>query len=348
MRLRQKVIILALAGFFAMAGTGCGQKARQEKEATKKPSYKMVITNEVAVDHWKSKYMQEYAKLVEERTGGQIKAEFYPAGQLFSDKQAVESLGTGAVHSAWPVSVNVETISQPYGIISLPFALDEEMMTNNQQFYRAVVDYLSTLVDPQKYKVLGLMRTCQGVFITSKKQIKAPQDMAGLKFRTIGGQVSLDLINALGGSPVSMPATEMTQALAQGVIDGINSSPDGWATMIGATGKYGITIPNSQFLTYTCLFDAKWYDGLPADLQKVVRDTLDEVLQRQWKESKKLDEESFRKIKGFGGNFYLAPESEVGLWKEKTKSVIDKYKAKFPNEYGKFVELNHKFGRQWP
>lgn len=349
MNLWRKVALLTVAGLFTVFAAGCGgQAGQEEKKTTEKKSYKMVMTNEVAVEHWKTKYMQDYAKLVEERTGGQVKVELYPAGQLFSDKQAIESLGTGAVHSVWPVSVNVESINQAYGVISLPFALDEEMMINNQQYYRTVIDFLSPLVDPQKYKVLGLMRTSQGVFVFKNKQIKTPADLAGAKVRTIGGQVSLDLISALGGSAVSMPASEMSQALAQGVIDGINTSPDGWATMIGSAGKYGTTIPNFQFLTYTVLFDAKWFDGLPAELQKILRDTLDEILQKQWKDSKKLDEESFKKIKDFGGNFYLVPESEVNVWKEKTKTVIDKYKSKYPNEYNKFVELNQKFGRQWP
>lgn len=341
--LKRKLILLVLAGFLVLALVGCGGETGKEAA----PKYKMILTNEVATNHWKSDYMREYAKLVEEKSGGRIKVEFYPAGQLFADKQAVEALGTGAVQSVWPVSVNVETISEPYGAIALPFALDEEMMTNNPEYYRAVTEYFSSLVDPQKYKVLGIMRACQGVFVTNK-QIKTPEDMKGMKFRTIGGYVSLDLITSLGGSPTSMPASEMSQALAQGVIDGINSSPDGWATMIGSAAKYGTTIPGLQFITYTCLFDAQWYNNLPADLQKIVRETLDEILQRQWGEGKQLDEKSFEIIKGFGGLFHLVPESEVNLWGEKTRPVVEKFKAKFPSEYKQFVELNEKFGHKWP
>lgn len=331
-----------------MAGCG-GDKKSDQTAAQGQGSYKLIMTHEVATSHWKHKYMEEYGKLVEQRTGGRVKVTLHPAGQLFTDKQAVESIGTGSVQSVWPVSVNVETVSEKYGVISLPFAVDEELMTTNAAFYRKLISFLNTQVDPAKYKVLGLLRTCEGTFIFNKKKVRTPEDFKGLKIRTIGGQASLDMVQAFGASPASMPASEMSQALAQGVIDGINSSPSGWSEMIGSAGRQGLIIPKFQFLTYTVLFDAKWFDSLPQDIQKIMQDTLEEVLKRQWKESVDLDNESLKKVKEqLKCEIYIVPASEVEQWAKASKPVAEKFSKKFPETFQKYVDLNKEFSRKWP
>lgn len=344
------VLRLLCAFSLLVLAAGCGGDKKPGQPAQQGQSvYKLIMTHEVATTHWKHKYMEEYGKLVEQRTGGRVKVTLHPAGQLFTDKQAVESIGTGSVQSVWPVSVNVETVSEKYGVISLPFAVDEELMTTNPAFYRKLIDFLNTQVDHGRYKVLGLLRTCEGTFIFNKNKVRSPEEFKGLKIRTIGGQASLDMVQAFGASPASMPASEMSQALAQGVIDGINSSPSGWSEMIGSAGRHGLIIPKFQFLTYTVLFDAKWFDSLPQDIQKIMQDTLDEVLKKQWKESVELDNEALKKVREqFKSEIHIVPPRDIEPWARVSRPVIEKFAKKFPDTYQKYTELNKEFSRQWP
>ena len=70
----------------------------------------MIVTSEVPLSHWKSRYIQEFADSVTKRTGGKLTVKVFPAGQLYTDKDALSNLGTGAVHMVWPISSQVELL----------------------------------------------------------------------------------------------------------------------------------------------------------------------------------------------------------------------------------------------
>src|SRR5690606_16350208 len=86
----------------------------------------MVLTSEVAATHWKTQYMNEFAKDVAARTNGEVQVKVFPASQLYNDQDAVAALGTGAVHMVWPVSVRLETLDAGLGYLNLPFGLSDK------------------------------------------------------------------------------------------------------------------------------------------------------------------------------------------------------------------------------
>src|SRR5690606_14495057 len=97
---------------------------------------------------------------------------------------------------------------------------------------------ISDQVKPRQLEVLSLLRTADLMFIFKDRDVQHLDGLNGTKLRVTGGRVFLDMIRNLGASPVSMAASEMSTALSQGAIDGVFTSPAGWAEMIGMTGKY--------------------------------------------------------------------------------------------------------------
>jgi len=94
------------------------------------------------------------------------------------------------------------------------------------------------------------------------------EDMRGAKIRVTGGRVFQDVMKSFNTSPVSMAASEMSTALSQGAIDGVFTSPAGWAEMIGMTAKYAWYVPGMSVATYAIIVDKPWLDGLPAAQKK--------------------------------------------------------------------------------
>jgi len=80
----------------------------------------LVLTSEVPATHWKTGYMEEFGKLVEEKTGGDLTVSIFTAGQLYTDQDALAPLGTGGVHMVWPVSVRLETMVPAVGVMACP------------------------------------------------------------------------------------------------------------------------------------------------------------------------------------------------------------------------------------
>jgi C4-dicarboxylate-binding protein DctP len=288
----------------------------------------LVLPSEVAASHWKTKYMNQFADEVKRKTGGAINVKVFPGSQLYNDQDAMAALGTGSVQMVWPVAVRLETIDPRTGIINLPFALSDEMM-QNRCFNDELTKMISSYVEPRKLQVLGFLRTSDLMFTFKDRDVQKLEDMRGAKIRVTGGRVFQDVMKSFNTSPVSMAASEMSTALSQGAIDGVFTSPAGWAEMIGMTAKYAWYVPGMSVATYAIIVDKPWLDGLPAAQKKAITDTMQEIAGRQWNEAIEEDKKLIQKMTAQGAVFRTASAAEVKRWREKAapvnKTFTDKY-----------------------
>lgn len=293
----------------------------------------LVLPSEVAATHWKTDYQNEFAQKVGERTGGAIEVKVFPAGQLYNEQDALAALGTGAVHMVWPVSVRLESIEPATGVVNLPFALSDEMMLNSC-FKSGLTPLLSGYVDKRNLKVLGFLRTADLMFIFKDREVSKMEDLRNTKVRVTGGRVFLDTMDSLGISPVSMAASEMSTALSQGAIDGVFTSPAGWANMIGISGNYAWYVPGFSVSTYAVVVDKGWFEGLPADQQAVISETIDEIAARQWAEAKAADDKLVEQMKGEGAVVHVAEGEELKRW----RALADEKAGSFTEAHGDIVK----------
>lgn len=331
----RKAIWMAAVGvlFFSFAEQGFSQPV------------KMIVTHEIALTHWKHPLMEKYCKLVEQRTNGKIKAELYPAGQLYADKAAVAALGTGAVHMTWPVTVNVESLVPAFALMNFPFFLEDDLMLKNPQFKKDLREMLSKLLAPKNVRLLGVVRTSEALCIFRKGITpKKVAQLKGLKLRTTGGLVWLDIFKAMGATAVGMPASEMAAALAQGVIDAIHTSPAGWSQMVGMAAPYALKTPDFYIATYEALVDDKWYRKLPQDVQAVLQGTLDELLAQQWQEGIHQDEKELKLMESKGAKIHtVSPQELKKEWLPLCKPAFENFSKRFPEAYKEAVALKAKY-----
>jgi len=288
----------------------------------------LVLPSEVAATHWKTKYMNQFADEVKKKTNGALNVKVFPGGQLYNDQDAMAALGTGSVQMVWPVAVRLETIDPRTGIINLPFAISDEMMLN-RCFNDELTKMISAYVEPRKLQVLGFLRTSDLMFTFKDRDVQKLEDMRGAKIRVTGGRVFQDVMKSFNTSPVSMAASEMSTALSQGAIDGVFTSPAGWAEMIGMTAKYAWYVPGMSVATYAVIVDKPWLDGLPAAQKKAVTDTIAEIGLRQWNEAIEEDKKLIQKMTAQGATFRTANAAEIQRWRDKAapvnKTFTDKY-----------------------
>lgn len=304
----------------AVAALACLASASQAAD--------LVLPSEVAATHWKTRYMNDFAAEVTKRTGGAVNVKVFPAGQLYNDQDALAALGTGSVHMVWPVAVRLETIDPRTGAMNLPFAISDEQM-QNQCFNKGITQLMSSYVEPRNLKVLGFLRTSDLMFTFRERDVKKMEDLKGTKVRVTGGKVFLDVMRSLGTSPVSMAASEMSTALSQGAIDGVFTSPAGWAEMIGMTAKYAWYVPGMSVATYAVVVDKGWLEGLPAQHRAAVTDVMAEIAKRQWGEAIEEDKKMISKMTGQGAVYRTADKAEIARWRAHaapvTKSFTDKH-----------------------
>lgn len=334
-------LVVALTAITVLAG--CGKSEETAGDGKEKKTYNIVMTHELPETFFKHKYMEKFKEIVEKESDGQLKVTIHSGGQLFKDGEAIQALGTGSVHMVWPVSAHLEALNEEYGIVSLPFGLDDKTMLDHPEFRTDLTGILDSFVENKGIKVLGLMRTAEGIILTGKQEIKGLKDLSGLKIRTVSGQVATDMISSFKGTGVSMPATEIATSLSQGVIDGVNTSPDGWEDVVGSAAKYGLVVPQMQIFTYTIAADKAWFNQLPKDLQGLIQDTLNDITTSQWKESIELDKKHIDNVTKDWGKVNYVPDADVKEWKDATKEVHEKFGKRFPDAAKQFNELKKKY-----
>ena len=297
-------------------------------------SVEMVLTNDVAVTHWKTRYMDRYASELETRTNGRIKTKVYHAAQLYTDRDAVAALGTGSVHMAWPMSLQFESLDQRFGIVNLPFMITDEMMMT-PGLAPKLAEWLSKYVEDRGIKVLGLMRVAELMVVTRDKPIQAAEDFKGMKVRVTGGRVLQDLFRSYGASPITMPPTEMASAMQQGAIDGTFVSASGWE-MVGSAGKYASTVPAMSILTYAVSVDKAWFDGLDAELKTAILTQTEEILSEQWREAIAEDKKTLDKMVGSGGQYSRVDDAGLAEFRKRADAVNARFTDSHADAYKEF------------
>lgn len=303
----------------------------------------LIMTNEVAASHWKTSEMNQFAEALAKRSNGRITGKVFPASQLYNDRDAVGALGTGAVHMVWPASVNLEPIDQRVGMLILPFVLNDDIMLK-PAFARDFAKLISSFTEPKGIEMLAILRTADIFFLFKERPIRQVSDLKGQKVRVTGGRILSDLMRALGASPVSIAASEMSMALATGAIDGILTSGSAWARIVGASAKQASLVPGMSLLTYTVAVDKKWLDGLPPDDRRDIVDTMAEFASTQWAQAIEKDREEVDVMVKQGGTYWMANKEQAEPFKKAAESVTKTFSDRYPDAIKAYQELVKRHG----
>ena len=110
---------------------------------------------------------------------------------------------------------------------------------------------------------------------TNKDQLERPEDVKGLKFRIQASDVLEAQFRALGANPQKMAFSEVYQALQTGVVDGQENT---WSNIYSQKFyevQKTIAVTNHGVIDYMVVTNAKWWDGLPADVRKGLTEAMD-------------------------------------------------------------------------
>jgi tripartite ATP-independent transporter DctP family solute receptor len=296
--------------------------------AAYKPEYKLSVV--VAQNNPWGMSAQKFADLVKERTGGKINIKCYFAGQLFAGMQTNEFLITrqGVGDFAVGSTINWSPTVKEMNLFSLPFffpdykALDAvEKGEPGQKLFQVI----------EQRGVLGLAWGENGYreLTNSKRPVRKPEDLEGLKIRVVGSPIFIDTFRAMGGNPVSINWSETLTALQQGTVDG-QENP---VSSIIIPYKLWEMNKNITIWHYTIdplilgVSKLTW-DSFDAKDKEIVAQAAREAMAWNKKEARKGLEGSTEAIdilKSKGMEVVVLSPKDMAAFKAKTQSVYDKW-----------------------
>jgi tripartite ATP-independent transporter DctP family solute receptor len=230
--------------------------------------------------------MDKFAELLNEKSGGKLKLKMYHSGTLGSQPDAIEQVRLGGLEIANFSLGPIGPVVPEANVVSLPF-----IFKDTDHVWRVLEGKAGEMINAglEKKGLISLAWYDAGArsFYNSKKPIKTPADVVGLKIRVMNNDLYSGMISALGGNPSPMAFSEVYQSLKTGVVDGAENN---WPSY-ESTGHYEVakyySISQHLIIPEILAINAKVYNSLTPDLQKILKEAAQEsaLLQRKlWKE----------------------------------------------------------------
>ncbi len=258
------------------------------------------------------------------RTNGQIFIDYKPFSILGGEVEVLNQLQMGAIQGMGVSSVASTNLGPRFGVVNLPFLIDSydrlEKFAGNEKLFNHFLNGAGHL------GVIGLDITLYGSYgWATVSPVKTIEDAKKIKFRTAEAAVNQLLYRAWGFNPVVMPWPDVSVALKQGVITGLDHT----LTVCSITKKFEdvkffTQIDYAQGL-FLWLFNKKWFESLPADLQKIFRETAKDVASKIRAEGLAQENTEIEKSKAAGVQFFKLTDSQTAILKKQGNEVHKKY-----------------------
>ena len=265
---------------------------------------------------------------VERLSGGRIKVEIYPAGQLGDQRSSCEQVRKGTIEAATlALGVLGSLYFEKLGILEMPFTFSSSeiarrLFNTNNPFTRKLVE---ECVEKTGIRILGILPFGFRNLTNSVRPIHSPDDMKGLKIRTMEIVPHIKLMESLGATPTPIPFLETYTSLQTKVVDGQeNSSHNIIAQKYYEVQKY-CTLTGHIFGASAILVNEKWFQSLPDDLKLALIEGELVAQSTYGGYAALLDSISIEEMKSRGMEVYAPTPEQMAMFREKAVPSVKKW-----------------------
>jgi len=217
-------------------------------------------------------WMKAFKAGVESRSGGKIRVEIYPAGQLGPIPRTVEGVALGTIEMVLPATGFLAALEPRFVVFDAPGLFDS--MQHAQRVF----------ADPEIRKRLASFGATKGVeplvtfahgplMLLAHRPIRGVADFKGQKIRVPGGApMHIEPFRKLGASPVSIPLGEVMPAMQNHTIDGFIAGLTVFTSFKYYDVAKGLTRLPGSHLIAAGLVNRNFMKSLGPDLEAIVRE----------------------------------------------------------------------------
>lgn len=208
---------------------------------------------------------------VEEQTDGTVTFDVHPGGAITGAPAVHENTVSGAIDMGWALHGYTPGRFPITRVIELPFLWDSAEQAT-EAFWDLYEEFDAFQDEFDDTKVLALWTHDLGDLWTTDQPVRSPEDLQGLEIRAPGPEQG-NLVEALGGDSVGLPAPELFDSLDRGVIDGLMIATSGLESFdLWPTLEYGTRGSFYVGAMYAVMNTETW-EQLSDSQQQVIEDT---------------------------------------------------------------------------
>ena len=285
-------------------------------------------------------YALDFAKKVNDMTGGELKIEVLPAGAVVPAFGLLDAVSKGTLDGGHGVLVyhyGKQTALALWGS-SPAFGMDANMLLAwhrygggrellNKLYASIGANVVSFPYGPMPTQPLGWY----------KKPITKPDDFKGMKFRTVG--ISIDLFSGMGAAVNALPGAEIVPALDRGLIEAAEFNNASSDRILGFPDVSKICMLQSYHQNaeqFEIMFNKPKFDALPEKIRAVIANAVDAAsADMSWKAIDRYSKDYVEMQTKDKVRFYKTPPSVL----QKQLEIFDQVAAKKSAENAMFKEI---------
>lgn len=288
---------------------------------------------------------ERWAELVKEKTKGRIHIKVYPGVSLVGGDQTKEytAIRQGAIDMAVGSTINWSPQIKELNIFSMPFLMPD---------YKAIDALTGGVVGKELFKILESKDTVPLAWgengfrelTNSKRPIRTPEDLKGLKIRVVGSPLFLDTFTALGANPTQMVWADAVPALSSGAVDG-QENPFTifiFAKLDTAANQKHMTLWGYVADPLIFVVSKSVWKGWKPEDQKAVREAAVQAGKENIAASRKglvpPDDSTIKEVEAKGVQIVKLTDAEKAAFKNATKAVYEKWAKQIGPELVKKAE----------
>jgi len=292
-------------------------------------------------------YANDFAKKVNDMTGGELRIEVLPAGSVVPAFGLLDAVSKGTLDGGHGVVVYHYGKNPSLALWGSgpSFGMDANMLLSWHKYgggaalleevYKTVgADVKSYVYGPMPTQPLGWF----------KKPITKIEDMKGMKFRTVG--ISIDMFTAMGVSVNALPGGEIVPAMDRGLLDGAEFNNASSDRLLGFPDVAKICMLQSYHQNaeqFEILFNGAKYRALPAKLRAILDNTVEAAsADMSWKAVDRYSKDYMEMQTQQGVKFFKTPDAVLRSQLRVFDEVVNKKAAENPL-FKKIVESQRAF-----
>jgi TRAP-type mannitol/chloroaromatic compound transport system substrate-binding protein len=286
-------------------------------------------------------YALDFAKKVNDMTGGDLKIEVLPAGAVVPAFQLLDAVSKGTLDGGHGVLVyhyGKQTALALWGS-SPAYGMDANMLLSwhkygggkellNKIYSSIGANVVSYPYGPMPTQPLGWY----------KKPVTKPDDLKGLKFRTVG--ISIDLFTGLGAAVNALPGAEIVPAMDRGLLDAAEFNNATSDRVLGFPDVSKVCMLQSFHQNaeqFEITFNKAKFDALPDKVKAIIANAVEAAsADMSWKAIDRYSKDYLEMQSKDKVRFYKTPDSVL----QKQLEVFDAVQEKKASENPLFKEIS--------
>ena len=312
---------------------------------TKYPKMAIKLGHVGVLDMSYHKASVKFAELMKERTGGAITVDVFPNSQLGSEKDMQEQVKNGVIHIALTGPSMLAQFKGwgPIGVLGMPYILkgntEEEL---RPQLIKLARGPLMKELNDRASQESGIRILDAGWFYgerhltTKTKQVVHPDDVKGLKIRTMDSPVARCAMAALGAATTPMAVSELYTALQLGVVEGQENPLNTiYSHKFYEVQKY-LALTGHMTMNLVLTINNKFYESLSPELRALFEKTMADAGDYESDLQIKMNNQNLQDLKDKGMVVTVVNKAEFA---ERTKDAWKQFEPIFGKGfYEKVVE----------